>query len=387
MNLVWFLTIGIFLSICLGEFSRFPFGGGGGVSITLYDIFLSLSVVFLLIWQIGINKNLKSLNVLKVVFPFIAIALISLLFSGNITGGVYLIRFALYALSLWLGYSIVISKVIKIHSINKLIIGVGIFLSVVGLLQEIFIPDLVFLTPFGFDPHQARLVSTFLDPNFLGIFLNIILAALFFEYLKKSDKKWIIISCLVTLAIFLTFSRSSYLFLGIQLGSWGIFKFRKLLIVFMAIILLLFLFVPRFSERINGAFRIDKSSVERFASWESGFKLFYQNPILGVGFNNVRSEMLENNFTKTYTENGGHAGAGIDSSFLFVLATTGVLGFLSFAYLWIQILLWNKKRLLVILPMLIGLFISSQFVNALFYPPITFLLLFWLGSLRAHDLL
>jgi hypothetical protein len=81
-----------------------------------------------------------------------------------------------------------------------------------------------------------------------------------------------------------------------------------------------------------------------------------------------------------------HADAGTDNSFLFVLATTGVVGF--FAYLW----MWNSLlthsgdpgsrsgmimhfRLLVKTPVgklivssVLGLFVSALFINALFYP-------------------
>ncbi len=72
MNLIWFLTIGIGLALITGELGRYPFGGVG-VSVTLYDLVLALTLLFLTIWKVGITKDLKSFVSLRRIVPFLTI--------------------------------------------------------------------------------------------------------------------------------------------------------------------------------------------------------------------------------------------------------------------------------------------------------------------------
>jgi len=109
--------------------------------------------------------------------------------------------------------------------------------------------------------------------------------------------------------------------------------------------------------------------------------------VIGVGFNTFRYAQQDYGIFEI-GETGGNSGAGTDSSFLLVLATTGVFGFLIFlaGYLFP---LFQKKNAFY-LPMLAAfsaLFMQSQFINALFYPQIlflwlTFLMIFNYFSLR-----
>ena len=68
-----------------------------------------------------------------------------------------------------------------------------------------------------------------------------------------------------------------------------------------------------------------------------------------------------------------HSGAGTDNSFLFVLATTGILGFLAYVYLLSNIFILGKSKLrknlfsAVLIASLTGLLVNSLFINSLFY--------------------
>ena len=100
----------------------------------------------------------------------------------------------------------------------------------------------------------------------------------------------------------------------------------------------------------------------------------------------MRYAYKNNNLIKTYSEDGGHSGAGVDSSLIFVLATTGVLGFLGYMYFWYKVLQdhFNLSSLsLSVLSIFLGLLINSQFINSLFFPPLMFTLFFWLGAVKA----
>ena len=138
---------------------------------------------------------------------------------------------------------------------------------------------------------------------------------------------------------------------------------------------------------MQGGINIDKSASERLISWHNGVNIFTKNPIVGVGFNNYRDALRQENALKLYSADGGNAGAGVDSSFLFILATTGILGFLSFLSFWVLTLYnlirdYKKKReliSLVFISIILGFSINSQFINSLFYPPIMFLVYLLVG--------
>ena len=126
-----------------------------------------------------------------------------------------------------------------------------------------------------------------------------------------------------------------------------------------------------------GALSIDISASERFTSWDKGLKIFNMNPVYGIGYNNIRSVSIENNLLKTFTVDGGNSGSGVDSSWLVILATTGILGGIAFGYWYLkliviflkQFLLKKNRDFLILGGLLMAFFVNSQFINSLFYPP------------------
>lgn len=380
MVLTWVFTILLIISLLFGEFGRFPFGGGG-VSVTLSDLLLSSAIIVSFIWQVGIKKELKYFKIIFLIAPFWLAAFISLSFSSNFSGGLYLIRFILYSLSLWLGYSL--SKSLKVAgSFQEIVILISSILAFIGLLQMISFPDMKALAVFGFDPHYARLVSTFLDPNFLGAFLNIGISVLLIKYYQIKDLKLLYIFSLIALSIYLTYSRSAYLFFLVQILFWGIFKFKRILLAVLLCLVLLFFLHPKFQERIYGGLSIDKSSRERFVSWNKGWVLFASQPLTGVGFNNLRTVFAKQNLIQTYSEDGGHAGAGVDSSILFILATTGIIGIAGYIYFWFRVFTADSISSITKFGwgvLMLGFLVNSQFINSLFYPPIMLVMFLWIG--------
>ncbi len=438
MYLILFFYIAAFFSLSLGEFGQFPFGSSFSISIT--DILLSFNFAALLVWNIGIQKNLKLPSGFIFLIIFWALLILSLFFSLNLSGWLYLIRFIIYSSTLYITYSLVKSKILNLQEIFSLLKIVTVALAVIGLLQLLFFPDLESLANIGYDPHKNRIFSTFLDPNFLGTFLNFALVILIYQlvsapfesagrYLK--DHKWqLVTSLLLFVTVILTYSRSAYLMLAISLGIVLMVKNLKLLAGFAVITLILFLTFPPFNQRINGAFKVDKSAAERFLSWDKGITIFQNQPILGVGFNNIRNYSIDKKLVETYSANGGNAGAGIDSSLIFILATSGILGFLGFALFLTRVITnifsslsadiksfytlkigqikflnqifkipalsrWYKedspaaaafKYSALSLPLFsltAGLLAGSFFINSLFYPPVMFIWFSLLGVFYA----
>ncbi len=385
MKLVFFLTIATIFSITLGEFGRFPFGGSSS-SISLMDILLTVTLVFLVIWQIGIKKKIQINKSFGLLIVFWITGFISLIFSGNFSGVDYLIRFIVYSSAFYLGSSLVGEDVKNYDVLFESVIWLGVILSVLGLIQLVVYPDLLELTVYGYDPHKNRLVSTFLDPNFLGSFL--IIPLLFcYQKIKLNKIRYGSIFAVILISIILTFSRTAYFMLAVSLLIQGIINGRKMIFIFLiSVVALYFLFAP-FKARVEGAFRIDKSAGERFGSWQKGISIFQSSPITGVGFNNLRDVSNERGDLKVYSENGGHAGAGVDSSLLFVLATTGIVG-ISVYLLWLGYVITKflsiikaEKKEKFLLPIIIitALLIGSQFINSLFFPPIMLIFFLFLG--------
>lgn len=383
MYLVWFLTIGAVISIVLGEFGQYPFGASFSVSLT--DFLISFSVLFLLIWKVGIKKELQFNKPLVLLILFWLAGLISLVVSGSLSGGFYLIRYVIYSLYFYVGFEIVRSRVAGIENIVLVIIFSGLAILAAGFLQLIFFPDMAIISDFGYDPHRYRLVSTFLDPNFSGAFLNICLALVIWKYISTNKKVWLIPVVLFGVAVFLTFSRSAYLMALIEVVIIGIFRARKMLGLFALVAVLAFIIVPRFNERVVGAFRIDVTAWERIESWNKGISVFKKNPVFGVGFNNLREAYTRNNLNKVFSSDGGNSGAGVDSSLIFVLATTGVAGLFLYILFWFEVLRkivlnFHKDYGLVIMAIILGLFADSLFINSLFFTPIICVIYLLLGG-------
>ncbi len=388
MNLIWFLTIGTVLSLVFGEFGQFPFGAN--LSISLTDILLGLTLMFLLIWQVAIKREILLPKGFKLLMFFWLVALISLVLSQNLSGGLYLLRFIFYSASFYLGYILIKSgRVREMDLIYLLIIPVSLF-ALAGFLQLYIMPDLAVLEMYGYDPHKNRLVSTFLDPNFAGTFLNFGLIYCLYFYLTQKKTKWLFLSVSIALALFLTFSRSAYLMSLVSVGLLGVFKFKKLLILLVVIFITAFAFVPRFQQRVQGIWNLDITATERIESWKSGFEIFKSSPLIGVGFNNISTKLEELKLLRTFQDESTHSVSGIDSSIIFILATTGILGLSFYLLFWGYILLKfikNKKEgiNLVSVLLILALFLNSQFVNSLFYPPIMISLFLLTGAFYAKS--
>ena len=433
MNLILFFFIATIFTLTLGEFGQFPFGNTD-FSVSIMDILLTISLCALLIWNIGIKKNTKLPKNFIYLIVFWAIGILSLFLSLDLSGWLYLVRFIIYSSTFYLTYHLVRSRILGLDEFLTLIKVTTVTLGVLGLAQLIIYPDLSVLGAYGYDPHKSRVFSTFLDPNFLGAFLNFGLITISYELLNKKfynfknlwdENKWSLISALIlSTAILLTFSRSAYLMTFISLSIILVAKNLKLLGIFAVFMLLLYLVFPAFSQRINGALNFDDSASERVSSWEKGLIIFQQNPGLGVGFNNIRPYSQKLELVKLFSSDGGNSGAGVDSSLIFVLATTGLIGFLAYLLFFVRnladmfnTLTFNIKESYVLklqplkilnsglkipglgkwyretnasplkpnpltLPLFaltLGLVANSFFINSLFFPPIMIIWFSFLG--------
>jgi len=304
-------------------------------------------------------------------------------------GLLFLVRLILYTV-----FSVAVASSIKKAEVSgfiKLFSITGVIFALIGFLQLIFFPNLANLVEYGWDPHINRLVSSTLDPNYAGGLLTVFLCIALSQFLYTNRKIYAAASLMFFCAIVLTFSRSSYIAVLLATLTISAIKSPKIILVPLFLFVISFSLIPTVRSRILGAFTLDDTSRSRIESWQNAIIIFKDKPVFGVGFNNYRSAQTKYGFFQSRAQDGGHSGAGSDSSFLLILATTGSVGFLSFIA-WqaaiIKVSVVNLKTSylsLGIFAAYLGLLIHSQFVNSFFFPQILMSLMFLLGLKHVED--
>lgn len=374
-KLIVFLIFIFLIFFPLGEIARFNLGD---ISITLLD--LGVGVISLLYLSRIISKNKKITGtLLKPILFFLLVCLVSLSLNINIlkqyesfSSFMYLVRYALYvSVYFWIkDLNIQLKK-----TISSLMIFSGFIILLVGFVQYFLYPDLRNLYYLGWDEHLYRMFSTFLDPNFLGSFLVLYL----FFVLRTKDIKInfkIILIILTGIGIFLTFSRSAY---GMLLSVGLIYGFltnkRKMFIVVSIFFIILGLVIVKVSNKSEGTnlFRT-ASNTARIKSMQNALIIFKDRPFFGVGFNSYRYAQRKYGFIDD-NKKFVHSGAGTDNAFLFILATTGVIGFLGFSYLLYSIFKFSFSDYFLF-SSFVGLILNSLFINSFFYP----FMMFWMWA-------
>ena len=396
MELIKLLLTLTVVSILPGQLVRISLPASSA-AITLSDLTTILLILIFTVYSLSYKKSLKLPKDLLTPFVvFTAFALASTIFATQnfstsqiVISLLFLARFALY-----FAIFAVVSNVIPKSDATKwlnLFLTVCLLFALVGFMQYVLFSDLTSLAAYGWDPHQKRIVSTFLDPNFSGGLLTIAFSISTALYLILKKNLYLLFSILFFCALVLTFSRSSYLSLLTAIFFIGFLKSPKILIVFLSATIISFLLISQVRNRVIGALTLDETSQARIESWQKAMTIFRDNIIFGVGFNTYRFAQVEYGFFSSDQPEGGHSGAGTDSSILLVAATTGIVG--TSAYL---IFLFNIARNLAkslqksalslgSTAAFLALIIHSQFVNSLFFPQIMLSLFFLLGLSATHD--
>ncbi len=390
-KLLIFIIIFIFP---LGEVARIDFGNG--IASTALDVGVFLIVAVWVIKIIVYKIHLKFTFKVPILL-FLGVCVISLIlnifsytFFQFFISSLYLIRYFMYLCLFFVVKDF--SKRDKNHIEKAILVGGGLVL-LFGFLQFFLYPSLRNLIYEGWDQHLYRMFSTFLDPNFAGVFFVlyfIYLLSKTLDSLKLKRKKLIIpfvLLCLFSiLAIFLSYSRSAYIMLGIGIITLiSVTRIKKNVLKItiglgiVGFLVAILLYKP--SEGTN-LFRTVSTSA-RVGDMQNAVNIFLKSPIYGIGFNSYRYAQKKIGVFSPLDETWdvGHGNAGADNSFLFVLATTGLVGFFAFIYMWYSIISKTiyKTRFgnihgKLLLSSIISLFFGSIFINSLFFP----LILFWL---------
>lgn len=383
------------LSILAGQLIKLKVSGSSG-GIILLDISI-LALCLYSIPKLNFRNLINPPLTFKLAYFFILTGFISLIFtplnlslSEYFVSLSYLLRFSLYIFLMYCLYSKIFGDLKK--TAVTLLLSTGIGLSVLGILQLIFIPNVEFLTSDGWDPHYFRTISTFLDPNFVGVYfvLTLILITLLLKGKVKTKlrfitgKKLLLIYFLaVYLALLTTFSRGSYLVFSVSFLTLSfLLRSQRLLLLTILLISSLLVGFKIYSVFIAETRNInrDQSAISRLGTWEEGAIIFQKSPFLGVGFNAYPNALKEYNLAplSVVSKRGGSTN---DSSLLYVAATTGIVGLAFYVLFLISILKSALRNIksnnywgLLTFSSLIGIITGSFFANILFYP----LILIWL---------
>lgn len=135
------------------------------------------------------------------------------------------------------------------------------------------------------------------------------------------------------------------------------------------------------------SFNIENVNLFRIASTEAridsariAMQIIKDNSIFGIGFNTYRYAQIKYGFRNPGDSRLSHADAGTDNSFLFILATTGIVGLIFYLNLLWKILKMSylnyeqyknqdvqKYIAIAIIASVGGIMIDSLFINSLFY--------------------
>lgn len=377
----------ILVGLILGQLVRLKLSGESSGSLLAIDLINAAYVGIGLVYALATKQRFRPSLFLIFIGAFLAWMTVSILLGASqltsrelIVALFYLVRFGLM-----IGTIVVTAMLFQTElqqrGLFRGFLVAGILLVLLGFAQLVFVPDFAFMAKFGWDPHSGRLLSTFFDPNFFGMFLvmlfSFFLAKLFYAE-TLANGLWLSAGLALTgLATLATLSRSTYL--ALVIATLGVLLIRswKLVVITLIGLAIVGFSIPKVRERIIGATQIDATAQDRIQSWKETFTIIQDNPVTGVGYNAFGPAQLRYGFKKDLQ---GHSSRGSDSSLLLVLATTGFIGLalylvalLSLYYEAVLVYRLNpsplfKTTALATLGILPAYIVHSQFVNGLFYP-------------------
>lgn len=349
------------------------------IYITPQDLIVFLLFILTIVQVLRKKKSIVADKFILFQGLFLFTGGLSLIVNSFIHGEINLLASALYLLRYISYLSLLnIGNLLEKSGVErKSLVFVGLTVLILGYLQYFFYYDLKYLYYLGWDNHLYRLFSTFLDPNYAGVFYSLFFFFIFSRVLYfKITKSYseLVLSFFTVIALYLTYSRTALITLLAGIVSIAVFKgrLRVLLLVLLAFSILLATLSDTSIEGLN-PFRT-ASSIERVISVKEAWQIFTDSPLIGTGFNAYRYAMVRHGFRNPTGASLSNADAGTDNSFLFVLATSGVIGvaFFVLSYFFLLKKLYGERSTISIIPfcMIVSFLAGSLFLNVLFYTPI-----------------
>lgn len=335
----------------------FPFGQIIRVGIIQpIDVVAGIGAIY------AIVKKLPKPEFFKYLKNFLFIAtfswIFSLVFFKQVTvlyGFLYLLRLVAYFYFFIYVWNFVKNKDKNRKLILNSLLSLSLISGLFGWIQFFVIPDLKPLFVLGWDMHLFRLAGTFLDPTFLGLII------VFGSIIALFKKKYLVLLFFI-ISLAFTYSRASYLAFVVGIGYLLYTKRKFGYILFPMLILVGLIFILPTQRNHSVEFFRSFSAFARIGDYKQTLEIFRSSPVFGVGYNNL---CLAKTKFVGFVNFSSHACSGSDSSLLFILATTGILGLISFAHLMNKV--WKSSDTIFKATSL-ALLIHSLFSNSMFYP-------------------
>lgn len=262
------------------------------------DLFLGgMAILCFFIYAVKeIKKNHKLNDIFKdktiryysfILIAFIALSLFSITYAKNKVSVITeTMRFCEYV---FLFYSIIIIADKKfIKNSLRLFYLVMVFAALGGLFQFIF--NLSSFHASGILFNRGKIYSTFVNPNYWGAAVNLVIYYPIIRMIQKNtnEKKiYNLITFIILLAnLLLTYTRGAWLGFAVGLIILGIIYYKKILYVVPVGIVSIFA-VPSLRNRFISIFDLNNfTNDERFKLWKTGFIMFKDHFIKGVGNGN-----------------------------------------------------------------------------------------------------
>lgn len=337
-----------YLYVIIFPFYRISFSG-----ISLFSI-MTITLIFLYAKEIIIHiKNVKD-SYSNIMIVILACILYTTIIAYDKNAAVEKGLFYLNIFAAYIIFSVLFCSGISVKKISLIFVLVGIFAFVVSCLQVVFGVESIKLFFGEYNPNiglgetYKRIPSIFNEAQFAGIFFSMMAFITMGLVAYYPEKKWFlrILSGLFIIGSLLSGTRISVvaLLIGAIIIQHLLFSFRRY-IVFISIILVLTLTFGLTYERILPTFiknRIEKTSIResakyRFMIWERSAPIIFNNPLgVGLGGDNLY-EAGKRCGAYVFPEFDIYPGYRVythfENSYLTVLFSLGIIGFLAFIYL------------------------------------------------------
>jgi len=294
LNNKWGLFLFILLRPAVDFSSQTAILEIGSFSLNLSSL---LGLLILIFSGLLIIKNYSKFKKIKLIIPwllFLTVNLFSFLFTFSSNASLEEMARLLTIFSLFiLGFLLVknsreLTRLVKIIIYSSFLpIGVGLYQLITGTgLRE---------------GGEVRILGTFSHPNMFAFFLCLIIVLTVFIFLSDKRKQvssifYVLLMFLSFFVLFFTYTRGAWLVSFIFILIIGLLYYRRFLISIAAFLLIIYLLVPSFQERISTLTNPDPygSISWRFELWKDGFDYFKQKPFLGYGAGTATSVISYN---------------------------------------------------------------------------------------------
>jgi O-antigen ligase len=317
----------------------------------LPDLSISIIALFFLIYCI-LEKNFKYFNyfLFKLLFVFYLWILICSLFSENVTfslsTSIFYVRFLIFSVAVYF----FLENDVKL--VKKLFFSFLFFFII--LIFDSFFQYFVNYNILGWPTYQDGRISSFFGKELiLGSYFSRLLPfflGLYFMNIKFIERSTILnyISLIIIFSsvfcIFISAERTSVLFFFISFFPLFFLLSKNKLIIFIAIIVMLFSFLISYIYKNKTYLRLVNHTVSQFEIrkvekefnffnyiptthrdlYETAFNMFDNNKIFGIGPKAFRIECKKNEYKSGLLSCSTHP----HSTYLQLLAETGFIGFL-----------------------------------------------------------